>query len=99
MSAAIATAIGPAVYGHRLQTRQDFPGLVGRLQTWMLCGRSAGGTCVYGGHEANTARAQAAIDRSGAAQGDHGDLVSVILRHAVARHRAAVRQASSSWRR
>ena len=30
-------------------------------------------------------------DRSGTAQGDHGDLVSVLLRHAVARHRSAVR--------
>ena len=36
-------------------------------------------------------RAQAAVDRSGAAQGDHGDLVRRVLRHAVARHRPALR--------
>jgi hypothetical protein len=34
---------------------------------------------------------QAAVDRSGAAQGDHGDLVRLLLRHAMARHWPAVR--------
>src|SRR3954452_9132940 len=36
----------------------------------------------HGGHEANTARAEAAIGRSSPAQ--HGDLVRLLLRHAVA---------------
>src|SRR3954447_10892881 len=86
------TTIGPAAYGHRLQPRQDFSGLLGRLhRRGRFCGRSAGGTCVYGGHEANTARPQAAADRSGAAQGDHGDLVCLLLRHAVAGDWPAVR--------
>src|SRR3954469_9717352 len=91
MSASSPTAIGSAAYGHRLQPRQDFSGLLGRLhRRGRFCGRSAGGTCVYGGHEANTARAEAAVDRSSPAQGDHGDLVCVLLRHAVARDRPAI---------
>src|SRR3954454_14178255 len=45
----------------------------------------------HGGHEANTARAEAAIGRSSPAQGDHGDLVRLLLRPAVARDRPAVR--------
>src|SRR3954468_2360847 len=36
-------------------------------------------------------RAEAAVDRSGAAQGDHGDLVRGVLRHAMARHWPALR--------
>src|SRR3954468_4332249 len=36
-------------------------------------------------------RAEAAVDWSGAAQGDHGDLVHLLLRHAVARDWPAVR--------
>src|SRR3954469_13603398 len=36
-------------------------------------------------------RAEAAVDWSGAAQGDHGDLVRLLLRHAVARDWPAVR--------
>jgi hypothetical protein len=86
------TTIGPAAYGHRLQPRQDVSGFLGRLhRRGRFCGRSAGGTCVYGGHEANTARAEAAVDRSGAAQGNHGDLVCLFLRHAVAGDWPAVR--------
>src|SRR3954470_5339808 len=41
----------------------------------------------HGGHEANTARAEAAIGRSSTAQ---GDLVRVLLRHAVARDRPTI---------
>src|SRR3954447_19385042 len=44
----------------------------------------------HGGQEANTARAEAAIGRSSTAQGDHGDLVRVLLRHAVARDRPTI---------
>src|SRR3954471_22233860 len=36
-------------------------------------------------------RAEATVDRSGAAQGDHGDLVRDVLRHAMARHWPALR--------
>jgi hypothetical protein len=45
----------------------------------------------HGGHEANTARAEAAIGRSSPAQGDPGDLVRLLLRHAVAGDWPAVR--------
>src|SRR3712207_1888290 len=45
----------------------------------------------HGGHAANTARAEAAVGRSSTAQGDHGDLVRLLLRHAVERHWPAVR--------
>ena len=72
------TAIGPAAYGHRLHTRQDVSGLVGCvLRCRCLRRRGAGGTRGHGGrwHPADPLRAQAAVDRSGAAQGDHGDLV------------------------
>jgi hypothetical protein len=59
---------------------------------------------------AGTRRTQAAVDRSGAAQGDHGDLVRRFLRHAVAgdwpalRHSVrhpvhAVRPRLGLWRR
>ena len=41
-------------------------------------------------HATTAVRAEATVDRSGAAQGDHGDLVRVVLRHAVAGNRAAV---------
>src|SRR3954449_12541686 len=52
MSAAIATA----AYGHRLQPRQDFSGLVGCFcRRRRLRRRGAGGTSGHGGHEANTA--------------------------------------------
>src|SRR3954462_1495326 len=40
---------------------------------------------------ADPLRAEAAVDRSGAAQGDHGDLVRGVLRHAMARHWPALR--------
>src|SRR4051794_15747558 len=88
------TATGPAAYGHRLQPHQDLSGLVGCvLRCRCLRRRGAGGTGGHGGrwHPANTARAEAAIDWSGAAQGDHGDLVCLLLRHAVARHWPALR--------
>src|SRR3954471_1138069 len=93
MSAAVATAIGPAAYGYRLHPRQDFSGLVGCvLRCRCLRRRGAGGTGGHGGrwHPADPLRAEAAVDRSGAAQGDHGDLVRDVLRHAVARHWPAV---------
>src|SRR3954466_12990820 len=45
----------------------------------------------HGGHEANTARAEAAIGRSSPAQGDPGDRGWLLLRPAVARDRPAVR--------
>src|SRR3954470_15366388 len=51
------------------------------------CWRGHGGRW----HPANTARAETAIGRSGAAQGDHGDLVRVLLRHAVAGDWSTVR--------
>src|SRR3954464_9618552 len=62
------------------------------LQCRCLRRRGAGGARGHGGrwHPVNTARAEAAVDRSGAAQGDHGDLVRDVLRHAVARHWPAV---------
>src|SRR3954471_16740733 len=44
------------------------------------CWRGHGG----GWHEADPFRAQVAVDRSGAARGDYGDLVCLLLRHAVA---------------
>ena len=50
MSAAIATAIGPAAYGHRLQTRQDFSDLVGCiLRCRGLRRRGAGGAMAADG--------------------------------------------------
>src|SRR3954463_12390331 len=94
MSAAIATAIGSAAYGHRLHPRQDVSGLVGCFcRRRRLRRRGADGTCGHGGgwHPVDPFRAEAAVDRSGAAQGDHGDLVCLLLRHAVAYHRPAVR--------
>src|SRR3954466_11115437 len=42
-------------------------------------------------HPADPLRAEGAADRSGAAQGDHGALVRLLLRPAVARHWPAVR--------
>jgi hypothetical protein len=74
------TAIGPASYGYRLQTRQDFSGLVEcvlRCRCLRRCG--AGGTRGHAGgrHPVDPLRAEAAVDRSGAAQGHHGDLVCV----------------------
>jgi hypothetical protein len=45
----------------------------------------------HGGHAAESHRAEAAVDRSGTAQGDPGDLVRSVLRPAVARHRPALR--------
>src|SRR3954454_12805788 len=88
------TATGSSAYGHRLHTRQDFSGLVGcllRCRCLRRCG--AGGTWGHGSrwHPVNPLRTEAAVDRSGAAQGDHGDLVCRVLRHAVACHRTALR--------
>src|SRR3954464_8948641 len=51
------------------------------------CWRGHGGRW----HPADPHRAEAAIGRSGAAQGDYGDLVRGVLRHAVACHRSALR--------
>src|SRR3954468_19903142 len=51
------------------------------------CWRGHGGEW----HPADPHRAEAAIGRSGAAQGDYGDLVRGVLRHAVACHRSALR--------
>src|SRR5215218_4326308 len=62
-----------------------------RSVTWMpsstRCWRGHGGRW----HPADPLRAEAAIDRSGAAQGDHGDLVRGVLWHAMARHWPALR--------
>src|SRR4051794_18535453 len=61
-----------------------------RSVTWMpsstRCWRGHGGRW----HPADPHRAEAAVDRSGAAQGNHGDLVRGVLRHAVARHWPAI---------
>src|SRR3954467_10667142 len=84
-----STAIGSAAYGHRLQPRQDLSGLMGRiLRCRGLRRRGAGGTGGHGGrwHPADPLRAEAAIGRSSSAQGDPGDLVRDVLRHAMARH-------------
>src|SRR4051794_5891658 len=90
MSAAIATAIGPAAYGHRLS---DPPRLLRPRGMLSVTSRPSSTRCWrgHGGHEANTARAEAAIGRSSTAQGDHGDLVRRVLRHAMAGDRPAVR--------
>src|SRR3954464_2091885 len=72
------TATGSAAYGHRLHPRQDVSGLVGCFcRRRRLRRRGADGTRGHGGgrHPANPLLAEAAVDRSGAAQGDHGDLV------------------------
>jgi hypothetical protein len=87
MSAASPTATGSAAYGHRLHPRQDFSDLMGCvLRCRRLRRRGADGTRGHSGrrHPADPLRAQAGADRSGAAQGDHGDLVRSVLRHAVA---------------
>src|SRR4051794_31194530 len=76
------TAIGPAAYGHRLHPRQDFPGLVGCvLRCRCLRRRGVGGTVGHGGrrYPVDPFQAEAAADRSGAAQGDPGDLVCLLL--------------------
>src|SRR6186713_357602 len=50
MSAALATAIGPAAYGHRLHPRQDVSGLVGCvLRCRCLRRRGAGGAMAADG--------------------------------------------------
>src|SRR3954464_13259806 len=88
------TATGSTAYGHRLHPRQDFSGLVGCFcRRRCLRRRGADGTGGHGGrwHPADPLRAEAAVDRSGAAQGDHGDLVRGVLRHAMARHWPALR--------
>ena len=86
MSAAIATAIGPAAYGHRRQNRQDLSGLVGcfpDIEAFVdavlaeLAAMEADGT-------RPTRPGRSRHWRSGAAQGDYGDLVRRVLRPAVA---------------
>jgi hypothetical protein len=93
------TAIGPVAYGHRLQTRQDFSGLVGCvLRRRCLRRRGTGGTRGHGGrrHPVDPLRAEAAVDRSGAAQGHHGDLVRRVLRYAASACCATSRSARST---
>jgi hypothetical protein len=71
-----STVTEPAGYGHRRQNRQDFPDLMGCiLRCRYLHQRGIGGTCGDGGHPAAPLRAEGAIDRCGAALGDHGNLV------------------------
>jgi hypothetical protein len=79
----LSTAIGPAAYGHRLRSRQDFCGLVGCFcRRRRLCRRSAGGTRGHGGGwcPADPLRTKAVADWSGTAQRHHGDLVHLPLR-------------------
>ena len=57
------TAIGPAAYGHRLQTRQDFSGLVGRVLRCRRLRRRGAGGCGHGGrrHPADPLRTKPAL--------------------------------------
>src|SRR4051794_35811054 len=81
-------------YGHCRPSRQDIAWFLGRIcrcRHLRRCG--AGGTRGDGQRRcpATATRAQAAAERSETAQGGDGDLVCLLLRHAVAGDRIALR--------
>src|SRR6201999_1529241 len=92
--AIVVTRTEATHYGHCRPSRQDIAWPMGCIwRCRRVRGRSAGGAHGEGEGRPPAAAlgAQAAVGRSGAAQGGDGNLVCLLLRHAVAGHRTALR--------